>query len=68
MEPIKLKSVRPFVMDAVCLSDTGIHPQNNDGVESYLAEKVNELIDSANEECDNGKLPLVRLKVWYTHT
>ena len=63
MEAIKLKSVRPFVMHSVCLSDTGIHPQNNDGVESYLTEKVNGLIDGANTDCDNGKLPLVRLKV-----
>lgn len=61
MEPIKLKSVRPFVMDSLCLSDTGIHPQDNDEVETYLTEKVKDLIDSASTE--NEKLPLVRLKV-----
>jgi hypothetical protein len=63
MDPIRLNSVRPFVMSTVCLSDTRIHPQDDDGVESYLTDKVKELIDSAKEGCENDKKPLVRLKV-----
>ena len=63
LDPVKLRTVRPLILDSVCLSDTGIHPQNNDKVESYLTEKVTELIKKAKRDSSNEKLPLVRLKV-----
>ncbi len=63
MEPLKLTSVRPFVMDAVCLADTRIHPQDDVKVDSYLTKKVHDLVEAAKEGCENEKLPLVRLKV-----
>ena len=63
MESIKLRTVRPFLLESVSLSSTGIHPQDNDRVESYLTGKVEDLIDRAKKDSDNDKLPLVRLKV-----
>lgn len=63
MEPVKLKTVRPFIIDSVCLADTGIHPQDDDKVGEYLKNKVGDLIEKACEESENEKLPLVRLKV-----
>ena len=63
MEPIKLTTVRPFIMDAVCLADTGIHPQDDKEVESYLRKKVEDLIVRAKGDSSSKKLPLVRLKV-----
>ena len=65
MEPVKLRTVRPFILDAVSLSDSGIHPQDDEKVEAYLTQKVNELIEKAKEDSTNDKLPLVRLKVCY---
>lgn len=65
MEPIKLTTVRPFIMDAVCLADTGIHPQDDKEVESYLRKKVEDLIVRAKGDSSSKKLPLVRLKVDY---
>ena len=63
LEPVKLKSVRPMVIDSVCLADTGINPQDGDKVEKYLKNKVEVLIEDACKESENDKLPLVRLKV-----
>jgi len=63
MDPIRLQSVRPFLLEALSLSSTGIHPQDNDRVESYLASKVEDLIEKAKRNRSNDKLPLVRLKV-----
>ena len=63
MDPIKLQTVRPFVMDSVRLCETGIHPQDNDEVEDYLTKKVEDLIEKAKEENESDKQPLVRLKV-----
>ena len=63
MEPVKLQSVRPFILDSACLADTGIHPQDADKVEADLTDKVNDLIEKAKEGSTNDKLPLVKLKV-----
>lgn len=63
MDPIKLQTVRPFVMDSVRLCETDIHPQDNDKVEDYLTKKVEDLIEKAKEENESDKQPLVRLKV-----
>ena len=40
MEPIPLCTVRPFVLDTVVLSQTGIDPRQEEEVVSYLVEKV----------------------------
>ena len=40
MEPIPLQCVRPFVMDSVVLSQTGIHYREEEQIVAYLAEKV----------------------------
>ncbi len=63
MDPVKLHSVRPFILDSACLADSGINPQEEDQVENYLADEVDKLIEKAKEGCMNDKLPLVRLKV-----
>ena len=63
MEPVKLKTVRPFILDSVSLSDTGINPQDIEQVESFLTMKVNKLIEKVKAESENDKHPLVRLKV-----
>lgn len=60
-----LKTVRPFILDSVSLSDTGIHPQDNDEVESFLTNKVSELVEEARKRGTNDKRPLVRLKVGF---
>ncbi|GAA5974461.1 hypothetical protein JCM11641_003229 [Rhodosporidiobolus odoratus] len=82
-EPIRLRSVRPFVFDEVSLSDH--HEAQTDdrkklntkvAVNKYLKAKVNELIDRANKEWDDLNpdkdederlLPLIRLRVDYSH-
>ena len=63
MVPVKLETVRPFLLESVSLADTGIHPQDNEKVESYLTEKVTHLIERAKKNSENDKLPIVRLKV-----
>lgn len=63
--PVALRTVRPFILDSVSLSDTGIHPQDNDEVESFLTNKVTELVEEARKRGTNDKLPLVRLKVGF---
>ena len=64
IDPIPLRSVRPFIIEGVHLRDTGIHPQDEELVEKYLAEKVTDMIDRATAESEgNDKLPLIRLKV-----
>ena len=64
IDPIPLRTVRPFILEGVSLKDTGIHPQDQDGVEKYLIEKVTDMVERATaENRTNDKLPLVRLKV-----
>lgn len=68
IEPIPLHSVRPFIIEGIRLKGTGIHPQDDDGVEEYLAQKVADMVDRAAAESEgNDKLPLVRLKVRRTY-
>ena len=40
MDPVPLQSVRPFVMDSVSLSHTGLDLDDNRATLEYLAEKV----------------------------
>ena len=64
IEPIPLQTVRPFVIDTVSLKDTGIHHEDDPGLEKYLIERVTDLVDkAAAENRGNDKLPLVRLRV-----
>ena len=45
MESLPLKTVRPFVMDSISLAKTGIPPQEEEQVMSYLSEKVDSVFD-----------------------
>ena len=40
MDPVVLKTVRPFEIDNVSLAKTGIHIQDEAAVADYLSEKV----------------------------
>lgn len=40
IDPVPLKTVRPFVMDTVSLSKTDIDPLEHDKISNYLIEKV----------------------------
>ncbi|KAA1467120.1 DNA repair exonuclease [Dentipellis sp. KUC8613] len=81
MTPIPLRTVRPFVMDEVVLTEIadeeGFDVTDQMEVTKYLKDRVQELIDKANDEWDKRNeaareageeelprmLPLVRLKV-----
>ncbi|GAA6043588.1 hypothetical protein JCM8097_005270 [Rhodosporidiobolus ruineniae] len=81
-EPIRLRSVRPFVFEEISLAD--YHDKQTDdkkkltskaAVNKYLKMKVNELIEKANAEWDELNpdkdederlLPLIRLRVDYS--
>ena len=40
IEPIKLKTVRPFLLDTVTLADSGVSPHETESVLKYLEDKV----------------------------
>ncbi|BGP33197.1 meiotic recombination [Rhodotorula toruloides] len=81
-EPIRLRSVRPFVFEEISLLN--YHEKQTDdrkklmskvAVTKYLKTKVNELIERANQEWDElhpdnddseRLLPLIRLRVDYS--
>ncbi|GAA5839543.1 hypothetical protein JCM9279_005973 [Rhodotorula babjevae] len=82
-EPIRLRSVRPFIFEEVSLFDYH-EDQTEDrkklsskvAVNKFLKSKVNELIKRANAEWDElhpyeddseRLLPLIRLRVDYSH-
>ncbi|KAI9100674.1 putative nuclease Mre11 [Phlyctochytrium arcticum] len=76
LEKIRLKKVRPFVLDEVSLKTVeGLRPTDQKAVNAYLQDKVAELIDTAIEEWmeenpDQQEIdcpkPLIRLKVEYS--
>jgi double-strand break repair protein MRE11 len=77
MEKLRLKTVRPFQMSEVVLSDVeGLSPSDGKKCHEHLIEVVNELIRRAElewEEVHAGTtdlptmpLPLIRLKVEYS--
>lgn len=77
IDKIRLRSVRPFVIEDVILKDHRpmLQPHNIDGVNKFLAKRVSEMILRAKREwmnhngcdnCDDMPLPLVRLRVEYT--
>ncbi|BGP25655.1 double-strand break repair protein MRE11 [Rhodotorula toruloides] len=81
-EPIRLRSVRPFIFEEISLLD--YHEKHTDdrkklntkvAVTKYLKTKVNELIERANQKWDElhqdnddseRLLPLIRLRVDYS--
>ncbi|KAJ3277861.1 Double-strand break repair protein mre11a, partial [Borealophlyctis nickersoniae] len=76
MQKIRLKTVRPFILDEVALKDvSGLRPTDLRMVNEFLHDKVNELIDKALEEWTEVNpgvpeaefpKPLIRLKVEYS--
>eukprot|EP01091_Cochliopodium_minus_P003586 TRINITY_DN13578_c0_g1_i1.p1 TRINITY_DN13578_c0_g1~~TRINITY_DN13578_c0_g1_i1.p1 ORF type:complete len:661 (-),score=218.68 TRINITY_DN13578_c0_g1_i1:4-1737(-) len=68
IDPIPLKTVRPFILESVILSqESELDPTDMKGTESWLMGKVEEMIEKVTEECENDMKPLVRLKVDYTN-
>lgn len=82
VEPLTLKTVRPFVEDSLdldeLLQDEGISIEEKPQVVKLLKGKVQELIDFANRQWEkkyaesslvdrpDKMLPLIRLRVHYT--
>lgn len=82
LEPLTLKTVRPFVMDEVDLDEivdqANLRIDDKQGVTKLLKRKVKDLIEKANQEWDSKHanipadkqpermLPLVRLRILYT--
>ena len=81
MEKLRLRTVRPFIMDEVKLTDAAdiesVQLENKVQINKYLKQRVNQLIDRANEEWDelyqgeehppDRMLPLIRLRVEYNN-
>lgn len=71
LEPVPLKTVRPFIVKDVALKDATprITPADSNAINQFLSEHVDQLIENAkvewserNSEVDSP-LPLVRLRV-----
>ncbi|KAF2076751.1 hypothetical protein CYY_001940 [Polysphondylium violaceum] len=69
-KPFPLQTVRPFIIDAIALSDSGIDATQQNLVNEYLDSKIEEMINQAKEKTkgklNESMLPLIRLKVDYT--
>jgi len=76
MQPIKLKTVRPFLIEDICLADEGMDPEaEDDEIEPELKLRVDRMILKAKKglsrqqlsDLEKGKstehLPLIRLRV-----
>ncbi|KAJ3005189.1 Double-strand break repair protein mre11a [Thoreauomyces humboldtii] len=76
VEPIRLRSVRPFIMDEVSLKDiNGLRPTDQKAVNEFLQERVEDLIERAMAEWEElhpgvdeaqWPKPLIRLRVEYS--
>eukprot|EP01129_Flabellula_baltica_P005317 TRINITY_DN1916_c0_g1_i1.p1 TRINITY_DN1916_c0_g1~~TRINITY_DN1916_c0_g1_i1.p1 ORF type:complete len:658 (+),score=153.95 TRINITY_DN1916_c0_g1_i1:29-2002(+) len=70
MEYIPLKTVRPFVIDDIILSEQNLDSDDPDSVPEFLASKVEEMIQKAINNYTGSlqpmPLPLIRLRVEYT--
>ncbi|KAI9008381.1 Metallo-dependent phosphatase-like protein [Gaertneriomyces semiglobifer] len=76
IEKVRLRSVRPFIIDEVCLKDQDdLSPADPKTVNQFLQDKVEELMEKALAEWNelnpgvseqNVPKPLVRLKVEYS--
>ncbi|KAL9939632.1 hypothetical protein V8E36_001449 [Tilletia maclaganii] len=81
LDPIRLKTVRPFLMDEIDLEKEleklGIKSDDKDRITKVLRERVTKLIGIANKNWDTEHadddpqparmLPLIRLRVIYTN-
>ncbi|KAK0547269.1 meiotic recombination [Tilletia horrida] len=81
LKPIKLKTVRPFIMDELnletVLQQKKIKFDNRDGITKVLRDKVNDLVAQSIEDWNiehaeddprpKRMLPLIRLRVIYTN-
>ncbi|KJE92219.1 double-strand break repair protein MRE11A, variant [Capsaspora owczarzaki ATCC 30864] len=69
LKTIPLRTVRPFYMQDIVLSEEGLLPSRPDDVVQVLADRVNELIAKCDEEHGNDEIvmkPLIRLRVEYS--
>lgn len=76
MEPIKLKSVRPFIFDSIHLGEAEEEHGFNEGntvekVQEYVASKVESMLllatDKITDNQNQPREPLIRLRVFYTN-
>lgn len=76
IEPIRLKSVRPFIFDSVHLGEVEEELGFNEGntvekVQEYVADKVKEMMllakDKESDHPNQPKEPLIRLRVFYSN-
>lgn len=76
MEPIKLKSVRPFIFDSIHLGEMEEELGLNEGntvekVQDYVADKVKEMMllakDKETDHPNQPKEPLIRLRIFYSN-
>ncbi|RVE42534.1 hypothetical protein evm_012814 [Chilo suppressalis] len=72
LNPIALKTVRPFIFKTLVLSEENLGEEEvneNEKVQEFLKGKVNEAVEEANKlrsgDPAQPKLPLVRLSVFY---
>ncbi|KAG8299014.1 Double-strand break repair protein mre11a [Homalodisca vitripennis] len=73
VEKIKLKTVRPFVMDSLNLSNCTLNRTDgllSDEVQLYLTERVEDLVRRSQDQLTGHRkqptLPLIRLRVTYS--
>lgn len=70
MDKILLKTVRPFYTKDVILSETDVDPTDDEAIQEYLTEQVEELIQKSNHEHTGHrkqpKQPLIRIRVEYS--
>lgn len=76
MEPIKLRSVRPFIFDSIHLGEVEDELGFNEGntvekVQEYVADKVRKMMllakDKESDHPNQPKEPLIRLRVFYSN-
>jgi double-strand break repair protein MRE11 len=63
---IKLKTVRPFVMEELVLGNSRLNSKNDKQVTKFLIDKVEEMIEKSQELKSSSLLPLIRLRVEYS--
>ncbi len=65
IDPIRLQTIRPFIIESTRLQGSGIHVSDEEGVYAFVTNKVKAMIEKVKEENPStDKIPLVRLKVF----